>query len=320
MRLKDLHELPKVRDCLSYLYVEHCRIDREDKAIAIHDAQGITPVPCASLALLMLGPGTKITHAAILTLADCGCLVAWCGEEGVRFYAAGTGRTRSARNLLRQAHLSTRKSTRLEVVKRMYRMRFSESLSESLTLQQLRGREGVRVREAYFHASRETGVEWTGRNYDRKDWSRSDPVNRALSCANSCLYGICHAAIVAVGFSPALGFIHTGKQLSFVYDIADLYKADLSIPVAFQTTAESPINLERAVRIRCRDAFAAYRLLGRIVKDIEDALNVPAAQDDAVLDFDADPALPGALWDPDVSGGVEGGVAYGEETSTEEEG
>lgn len=116
MRLQDLHELPKTRDSLSYLYVEHCRVDQEDKAIAIHDATGVTAVPCAALSLLMLGPGTKLTHAAALTLADCDCLVAWVGEMGVRFYAAGSGATRSARNLLHQARLATRKSTRLVVV------------------------------------------------------------------------------------------------------------------------------------------------------------------------------------------------------------
>lgn len=116
MPVKDLHVLPRVRDSLSHLYVEHCRIDQQDKAIAVHDAQGRTPVPCASLSVLLLGPGTSITHAAVHTLADCGCLVGWVGEHGVRFYAVGGGETRSAANLLRQARLASDPALRLRVV------------------------------------------------------------------------------------------------------------------------------------------------------------------------------------------------------------
>jgi CRISPR-associated protein Cas1 len=152
--MKDLHVLPKVRDSLSHLYVEHCRIDQEDKAIALHDAEGKTPVPCASLAMLMLGPGTSVTHAAIRALADNGCLVIWGGEGGVRFYAQGMGETRSARGLLRQARLCSVPALRLAVVRRMYQRRFPEPLDDWITLRQIRGREGIRVREAYARASR----------------------------------------------------------------------------------------------------------------------------------------------------------------------
>ena len=313
MRLKDLHLLPKVRDSLSFLYVERCRIDRQDKAIALHDAAGVRSVPCASLTTLMVGPGTSITHAAIETLADNGCLVLWTGEQGVRFYAQGMGETRAARNLLKQAWLCSHDTLRLRVVRRMYEMRFTETLGEELTLQQIRGKEGIRVREAYQQVSRETGVEWTGRAYRRERWADADPVNRALSAANSCLYGICHAAIVSAGYSPALGFIHTGKMLSFVYDIADLYKAELTVPLAFRVTAElAGSNMEGEIRRRCRDAFHEGKLLARIVPDIDRALAVfdPATED--VPDFDADEALPGGLWNPDAST-VAGGVNWADE-------
>lgn len=317
MRVQDLHELPKVRDSWSYLYVEHCRVDQEAKAIAVHDELGITPVPCASLSLLMLGPGTKITHAAVMTLVDNGCLVVWCGEQGVRFYAAGMGETRQATNLLKQARLCTRASTRLKVVRCMYAMRFAEALDESLTLQQIRGMEGVRVRDAYARWSKVTGVPWQGRSYDRDAWKKSDPINRALSTANACLYGLCHAAIVALGYSPGLGFIHTGKQLSFVYDIADLYKVDVTVPTAFLTVAESTSNLERRIRYNCRDRFAKSRLLARIATDIENVLNVEPEPDAEDADYDTDPARPGALWDPKEPQGVEGGVSYGEQAGKE---
>lgn len=308
--LNDLHLLPRVRDSLSYVYVERARIDQEDQAIAVHDEQGKVPIPCASLTTLLLGPGTNITHAAIRTLARNGCLVIWSGEEGVRFYASGMGETRSSRNILRQAWLWADPQRRMQVVLRMYQARFRIALDPTLSLQQVRGMEGVRVRDAYARASRETGVPWHGRAYKRNDWRAADPINRALSAANSALYGICEAAIVSAGYSTAIGFIHTGKQRSFVFDVADLYKADLTIPAAFSVVAEGEHDLEGRVRRACRDAFHQGRLLARIIPDIDAVLELDGAlpellaADDA---FDTDDARPGGLWDPAL-GSVEGGV------------
>ncbi|MCL5671500.1 MAG: type I-E CRISPR-associated endonuclease Cas1e [Acidobacteria bacterium] len=307
MRIKDLHVLPKFSDGWSYLYVERCRIDQEARAIAIHDEAGKAPVPCANLALLMLGPGVSITHAAISVLADHGCLVAWCGEEGVRFYAVGMGETRSAANFLHQARTWADEGLRMQVVHRLYQLRFSERFDSELTLQQIRGMEGIRVREAYAKAARETGVSWSGRSYRRANWNDADPVNRALSAANACLYGICHAGVMSAGFSPALGFIHTGKMLSFVYDVADLYKAEITIPVAFRAAAVGGGGLERRVRVACRDEFVSARLLERIIPDIQRALMLPKrGAASGTESFDQDAAAPGALWDP-VEGEVEGG-------------
>jgi CRISPR-associated protein Cas1 len=305
MRIKDLTILPKVRDSFSYLYVEHCKVEQEAKAIALYDKDGKAALPCANLTTLILGPGTSITHAAVKALADNGCLVMWTGEGTVRFYAVGMGETRSSRRLLRQAYLSSIPQLRLRVVRKMYEMRFGEELSEELTLQQIRGREGVRVRTAYSQASAATGVEWTGRSYNRFDWKDSSPINRALSAANSCLYGVVHAAIVSAGYSTALGFIHTGKMLSFVYDIADLYKTALTIPVAFETVAESEFDPESRVRHRLRDRFYKEQFLQRIVPDLETCLDVKT--DDAEITFDFDDTAPGGLWnggDSSVSGGI----------------
>lgn len=301
----NLRMLPKVRDSWSYLYAERCRVDQEDKAIALHDQQGKTAVPCSALTLLMLGPGTTITHAAIRTLAENGCTVLWTGESGVRLYAQGLGETRSAQRLLHQAWLCSNPALRLKVVRRMYEIRFPEKLDPTLTLQQIRGKEGIRVREAYAIASRETGVPWHGRAYQRDDWKSADPVNRALSAANSCLYGISHAAILAAGYAPGLGFVHTGKLLSFVYDIADLYKVDITIPAAFQAAKDGEDGVEGRVRRFCRDYFREQRLLNRIVDDIDRVLDVgPVPADDV---FDDDAAAPGELWDPEF-GGVPGGI------------
>lgn len=312
MRDKDLHVLPRIRDRLSYLYVEHARIDKEDQAIALHDAMGITPVPCAGLALLMLGPGVSITHAAVMSLADCGCLIAWTGESGIRFYASGTGTTRSAANLLRQVAAWSNQDQHLSIVRKMYQYRFGGNLSPDLSLEQIRGKEGARVRDTYYRLSQEYHVPMQGRAYQRDNWKAADPINRALSVANSCLYGVCHAAIVAAGYSPALGFVHTGKQLSFVYDIADLYKMECSVPAAFRATAEGIENLDRRVRLACRDEFHATSLMKRIVSDLHALFENPITDNPEADDFDADEAMPGGLWNPDNSTSP-GGIAYGTE-------
>lgn len=316
MKIQDLQALPKIRDSLSFLYLEHCRIDQEDRAIAAQDARGKTPVPCASLTLLMLGPGTTITHAAIQSLADNGCLVMWTGEAGVRMYAQGLGETRSSQNLLRQARLCSDPALRLEVVRHMYQMRFPGPLDPSLTLQQIRGKEGIRVREAYAQASRETGVAWSGRSYKQEHWNASDPINRALSAANSCLYGVCHAAILSAGYSPALGFVHTGKMLSFVYDVADVYKMQTTVPLAFRAVVDGTDGLETRVRRTCRNAFVEQRLLKRIVPDLHAMMGGAAdGGPGGVSVYDVEQAAPGGLWDPE-EGEVPGGVnrAGGEET------
>lgn len=296
---RDLHDLPKLRDGLSYLYVERCRIDQDEQSIALVDKEGRTPVPCASLGVLLLGPGTTITHAAITALAENGCSAVWCGEEGVRFYASGLGETRKALRLLHQARCVCNDELRREVAWRMYELRFGYRLRDGegdLSLNTLRGMEGARMRDAYAGAAEQYGVPWTGRRYTRQDWYKADPINRALSAASACMYGVCHTAIVSSGYSPALGFMHTGKQLSFVYDVADLYKTEITIPLAFRITAESSKDVEERVRHAARDTFREKRLLKRIVEEIDALLDLPEG-DDGVGDVDSDPAMPAALWE-----------------------
>lgn len=294
--MRDLHELPKLRDSLSYLYLEHVRVQQKHQAVECIDKEGRTMIPAAALSVLMLGPGTVITHAAIKALADNGCLVVWCGEDGTRCYAQGSGETRKAYHLLKQAELVSDPQKRLEVVMRMYRYRFGGDLEPDLDLFQIRGKEGARVRNAYAEASRTHGVPWHGRLYDRSNWNSGDPVNRALSAANALLNGLCHAAIVSGGYSPALGFIHTGKQLSFVYDIADLYKVELTIPLAFRIVAESKERIGPRVREACREAFREHRLLKRILPDIDYLLGMSEEVLVAGQEADSDPARPEPLW------------------------
>lgn len=299
--MQDLHILPKLRDSLSYLYLDQVVVQRQQHALEVLDDTGRILVPVADLAVLMLGPGTSVTHAAIRLLADSGCSVLWVGEDSTRFYAQGVGETRKAYRLLRQAELVSNPDMRQAVVLHMYRFRFGDDLDPALSLPQIRGLEGVRVRQAYALASREYGVLWQGRNYDRQNWEGSDPINRALSAANALLNGLCHAAIVSGGYAPGLGFIHTGKQLSFVYDIADLYKTELTIPAAFEIVGESEQKVETRVRQKCRERFREAKLLQRILPDIDALLDLqsePEPESDYLGLFDSDPALPAELWQP----------------------
>jgi CRISPR-associated protein Cas1 len=255
----------------------------------------------------MLGPGTRVTHAAIQALTDSGCTVVWVGEDGLRFYAAGFGKTRSSAGIMRQAQLWADRGTHEAVVRRLFERRFRERLPRSMTLQQIRGREGARVRDAYRAASDATGVPWAGRQYRRDDWDRTDPVNRALSAANAALYSICLAGIVTTGYSPALGFLHVGKQLSFVYDLADLYKLDLSVPAAFEAAAGGAEGIEKRARQGFRTRAHAANLLDRMMQDLQ---VIFAVEDDDR--FDTDAASPGGLWDPAVSE-VQGGVQHADD-------
>jgi len=271
--MKDLTQLTRFADRLGFLYLEKGLIEQHQTSVAYVTEKETIPIPAASLALLMLGPGTTITHAAIRNLADCNCLVVWCGDEGTRFYSVGRGGTYQADKLLRQAELFCNVRTRAAVVRRMYEKRFGQPLEPGLTLEQIRGREGYRVRNAYRQAAEHFGLKWEGRNYDPGDWVAADPLNRALSAANACLHGLVQAAIVTAGYSPAIGFIHTGKALSFVYDIADLYKAAMIVPLAFQVVAQSERNVEQRSRLACRDLFHDTRLLERVLPDIEEVLH-----------------------------------------------
>lgn len=270
--MRTLHELPRFEDRWSFLYLEMGRLDQDNAGLFFENAQGRVAVPINQLSVVMLGPGTTVTHAATKALSQNACLVAWTGQDGVRMYAHSTGATHSARRLIRQAALVSDPAKREEVARRMYRFRFAEQVPDDTTIEVLRGKEGYRVREAYRKAATAHGINWSGRNYDPGNWDHADPVNRALSTASACLNGVCHAGIVAAGYSPGLGFIHTGKQLSFVYDIADLYKTDLIVPLAFALAGAQTENLERVVREKCRETFAEFKLMERLLLDIKEVL------------------------------------------------
>lgn len=264
----DLQALPQVKDRMTFLYLEHCTLGRQDGAITMTDENGVVHIPAAAISVLLLGPGTRVTHRAMELMGDTGVGAVWVGEHGVRYYAHGRPLTTRANLLIRQAELVSNTRKHLDVVRKMYQLRFPDENVAHLTMQQLRGREGSRVRNVYRAYAKETGVAWNGRVYNPDDFSSGDAVNQALSAGHACLYGLAHAVIVALGCAPGLGFIHVGHERSFVYDIADLYKSEITIPIAFQTAAEAPEDLPAIVRRRVRDAMVSAKILERMVHDI----------------------------------------------------
>jgi CRISPR-associated protein Cas1 len=301
------HDLHRVVDRVSSVYAERTHVDRDDNAIVLINKERTVRVPAAMIAVVLLGPGTRVTHAAMRLLGDSGTAVCWVGQHGVRMYASGQGSSRGTHLLMRQAWLVTRTAERLGVARRMYGMRFPGEDTSALTMQQLRGREGTRVKKLYQQHSQRTGVPWTRREYKAGDsFAAGDDVNRLLSAANSALYGICHAVIVGLGASPGLGFVHTGSATSFVMDIADLYKAELTIPLAFDLTAEG-LTEERDARTALRDRIVETRLLHRVVHDVKQLL-LPEGEE--LLDRDTS-----ELWDEEL-GAVSGGVNWSAGTDT----
>ena len=264
----EIQALPQAKDRMTFLYLEHCTLGRQDGAITVTDEKGVVHVPAAAISVLLLGPGTRVTHRAMELMGDSGVGVVWVGEHGVRYYAHGRPLTTRSNLLMRQAELVSNTRKHLEVARKMYQLRFPDEDVSQLTMQQLRGREGSRVRKTYRLASQRTGVKWSGRDYRPEDFSASDKVNQALSAGHACLYGLAHAVIVSLGCAPGLGFVHVGHECSFVYDIADLYKAEVTIPIAFEVAAEDPEDLPAVMRRRVRDAMVKYRILERMIRDI----------------------------------------------------
>lgn len=238
-------------------------------------------------------------------IGDVGTSVLWIGEHGVRYYASGKPLTHSSNLLIAQAKLVSNNQSRLKVARKMYQMRFAGEDVSNLTMQQLRGKEGARVRKIYRTFASNTGVKWNGREYDPENFNDGSLINQALSSGNACLYGIAHSVIVALGCAPGLGFVHTGHERSFVYDIADLYKAEFVIPLAFELAAQEPDDIGGAMRRAVRDIIAGKHLLERITKDLRYLL-----LDDQASDVSYDSIV--SLWD-EKKGFVKNGINYGKE-------
>lgn len=304
-----IRSLPRIQDRMTFIYLERCRISRDNGSITVKDNNGITEIPAAAISVLLLGPGTDVTHRAMELIGDAGVTVIWVGEHGVRYYAYGRALTNHATLLLRQAQLVSNEKKHIRVARMMYQLRFPKEDVSKLTMQQLRGREGSRIRSLYREQSRKWNIPWDKRKYQPEDYESGDPVNQALSAGNACLYGLAHAVICALGCSPGLGFVHVGHELSFAYDIADLYKAEITIPIAFEMAAQNVDDIGSATRRRVRDELRTGHILDRMVHDIKYLLS-----DDDWNEEDYESTL--YLWD-NVQGELEHGISYAEASEEE---
>jgi len=295
-------ELTRVADRLSFVYLERCVVHRDANAITAEDAEGTVHIPSATIGTLLLGPGTRVTHQAMSVLGESGAGVVWVGEHGVRYYAGGRALTRSSALIEAQAVLWANRRTRLEVARAMYRKRFPDEDPSGCTRRELLGREGKRVKDCYRKEAARTGVTWRGRRFVPGDFASGDPPNQAVTAAAQCMYGIAQAVVAALGCTPGLGFVHSGHELSFVLDIADLYKTDIGIPVAFEVAAESPEDIGSRTRRAIRDKVNETGLLERCVSDIKELL-LPGAVHSGLADDLEDRVTLQSDYDLDVAAG-----------------
>lgn len=300
--------LPRVGDSLSFLYADVVRIVQDDTGVCAETTTADNEttrvyIPTSALSCVLLGPGTSITQPALATFARHGTTVVCVGSGGVRCYSSTVPPALTTRWLELQVQRWSDPVLRLDVARRMYTMRFKVPVPAATTLQQLRGLEGQRMKALYKLLAQQHRIGRFRRSYDLDSWDTQDPVNLALSSANTCLYGIVHAALTALGCSPALGYVHQGTQLAFVYDIADLYKAELTVPLAF--SLHDRHDPEAAARRSFREQLRLYRLLPRIVADVQSLL----APDEAEPLPDGHSVRMVNLWDP-RAGSVAAGVNY----------
>lgn len=277
-----LETLASAKDRWTPLYLEHGRLEVDDSSVKWIGADGLLcRIPVATVAALILGPGTTITHAAVRACAESNTPICWTGEESIRFYAFGLAPNHT--NEMPRLHATAwgDRKRRTEIARRMFRMRFPELEVEGRSVKELRGMEGLRVRTLYAQLGLEHGVTWKGRNYDRSNWDISDEINQALSAANASLYALCAAIICSLGYLPSLGFVHDGGTLPFVYDVADLYKHLTSIPAAFVAAGQQVGRDGNLVRKLLKQAVEEQRIMQRMPKDLAALFNTEEAASEA---------------------------------------
>ena len=270
--IKITHDnLPQIKDRYPFIYLERGRLEIDDSSVKWIDSQNfVVRLPIATIGTILLGPGTSVTHEAIKVMSAANTTVCWVGEDSLLFYAIGQSPTSDSRFMRQQMSLASSPDTRTQVARRMFAERFPDDDISTASIHDLMGKEGLRVRALYEEKAREYGVGWKGRRYVPGQFELSDITNKILTAANTALYALVLSVVFSIGFSPYIGFVHTGSPLPFVYDIADLYKADLCIDFAFSMTLKLAGNYDRKelldeFRARVSDSL----LLERMPDDIK---------------------------------------------------
>ena len=271
--------LPQVKDKYPFIYLERGRLEIDESSLKWLDADGnVVRLPVAAINALLLGPGTSVTHEAVKTASAANCAICWVGEDSLLFYAAGFLPTATTRNLKRQMELASNQKTALEVARCMFACRFPDMDLTGKSLKEMMGMEGLRVRALYKQKAEQYGVGWKGRKFVPGKFDLADTTNQILTSSNAALYGILCSAVHAMGYSPHIGFIHSGSPLPFIYDLADLYKEYLCIDLAFSLTRElAGLYNKHTVAARFRQRVIDMNLLDKIAKDINRLFGNPDA-------------------------------------------
>lgn len=268
--------IPQVKDKYPFVYLEHGRLEIDDSSVKWIEATGhAISIPCATVNTILLGPGTSVTHAAIKSMSESNCTVCWIGSDSLLYYATGETPTANTYNLKKQISLYSNSKKKLETARTLFSFRFPDLELKEKSLSEMMGMEGYRVKELYKKVAEKYEIPWDGRNYIPGKINLSDTTNKILTCCNVALYGILLSVVHALGFSPRIGFIHSGCPLPFVYDIADLYKTEVSIDLAFKLTKEMGGEyIKDVVADAFRERICNNNILERSVKDIGKIMGV----------------------------------------------
>lgn len=265
------------------LWLSRGRLSVEDGSLVFSAAQsdlmaeGSYGIPYQGVSIILLGPGTSVTHDVFRLLARHGVLLAAIGEGGVKLYTAPPmGRQRSSLSR-RHAEIWAAPSARLDIARRLYAWRFG-AVTPHKDITVLRGIEGGRVKATYQAVASKFGIPWCGRRYDRKNPEGADLPNQAINHAATFVEAAAEIAVAVTGALPPLGFIHKDSSSAFTLDIADLYRADVTIPLAFSAAKramEDPsINLERLIRFEEARSFRKRKLISDMIEKIQELLGV----------------------------------------------
>jgi CRISPR-associated protein Cas1 len=268
--------LPQVKDKYPFIYLERGRLEIDDSSIKwIDNERNLVRIPVSTLNAILLGPGTSVTHEAIKVMTAANCMVCWVGEDSMLFYAVGQSPTSDTRNMRKQMELAANPKRRVEVARRMFQYRFPNEEISGKSLQELMGMEGKRVKALYEEKAQIYGVGWKGRRFVPGKFEIGDITNQILTSANAALYGILTSAIYSMGYSPHIGYVHSGSPLPFVYDIADLYKDEISIDLAFSMTLEMAGSYNKyKVAEEFRTRIIDRKIMEKVGKDIKKVLGL----------------------------------------------
>lgn len=286
----------RLEDRLSFLYLEYCLV-RQDRTgvVAIRDARNDDgdsnrvemdgsdvvriQLPVAGLAVLCLGPGTSISNAAMTSCARAGCTVVFTGGGAISAYSHATPLTSAGKWAIAQARLVASDLYLRDAALKLYKRQFSMDNFPGGSIRTMRGLEGRLMRNTYRDCAKKAKISGF-----RRDTKASDPVNAGLNVANSIMYGLAATACTAIGVNPALGVIHRGDVRALLFDLADLYKASVVIPLVFShANDEDPIS---EIRRHLRKEIVRKRLMEDMLEALMEILtpHLPSRDDDRLID------------------------------------